>query len=35
LVAKAFKNGIEKGRDNKGSIFVFATGNGGIYGDNW
>jgi subtilisin-like proprotein convertase family protein len=34
LVAKAFKNGIEKGRDNKGSIFVFATGNGGIYGDN-
>ena len=34
LVAKAFKNGIEKGRGNKGSIFVFATGNGGISGDN-
>jgi len=34
LVSDAFKNGIEKGRGNKGSIYVFATGNGGVYGDN-
>ncbi|OUM66790.1 hypothetical protein PIROE2DRAFT_23090, partial [Piromyces sp. E2] len=34
IVAKAFKNGIKNGRNNKGSIYVFATGNGGIFGDN-
>ncbi|KAI8967014.1 peptidase S8/S53 domain-containing protein [Mycotypha africana] len=34
ILADAFINGIEKGRDGKGSIYVFATGNGAISGDN-
>ncbi|KAI8390318.1 peptidase S8/S53 domain-containing protein [Blakeslea trispora] len=34
ILADAFINGINKGRDGKGSIYVFATGNGGISGDN-
>jgi kexin len=28
LVEKAFVNGVQKGRDGKGSIYVFASGNG-------
>lgn len=35
LVSDAFVNGIENGRNGLGSIFVFATGNGGVQGDNW
>jgi kexin len=35
IVNEAVKNGIEKGRQGLGSIFVFAAGNGGAYGDNW
>jgi kexin len=34
ILADAFKNGIEKGRDGKGSIYVFATGNGAASFDN-
>ena len=34
LVTNAIVNGAFKGRGGKGSIFVFATGNGGYYGDN-
>ncbi|KAI8073114.1 peptidase S8/S53 domain-containing protein [Gongronella butleri] len=34
ILADAFINGIEKGRGGKGSIYVFATGNGGEAGDN-
>ncbi|KAJ3225681.1 pheromone processing endoprotease [Clydaea vesicula] len=34
LVADAFYNGIIKGRDGKGSLYIFATGNGGSLGDN-
>jgi hypothetical protein len=34
VVLKAFLTGIEKGRDKKGSIFVFASGNGAASGDN-
>ncbi|KAI9497583.1 peptidase S8/S53 domain-containing protein [Zychaea mexicana] len=34
ILADAFVNGIENGRDGKGSIYVFATGNGAISGDN-
>jgi kexin len=33
LVNKAVVNGINNGRQGKGSIFVFASGNGGGYGD--
>jgi subtilisin family serine protease len=33
IVRRAFANGIEKGRDGLGSIFVFAAGNGGTSGD--
>lgn len=29
IIRKAVVNGINKGRDGKGSIFVFASGNGG------
>lgn len=29
LILKAMVNGIQKGRDGKGSLFVFAAGNGG------
>ena len=34
LATRAFKNGITRGRDGKGSIFVWASGNGGRYKDN-
>lgn len=34
ILAEAFVNGIKNGRDGKGSIYVFATGNGAISGDN-
>src|SRR5690242_14944468 len=34
VVLKAFVNGIQNGRDGKGSIFVFASGNGGGADDN-
>ncbi|KAI9272524.1 peptidase S8/S53 domain-containing protein [Sporodiniella umbellata] len=34
ILAEAFINGVNKGRGGKGSIYVFATGNGGTYGDN-
>lgn len=33
LAKDAFINGIEKGRGGKGSIFVWASGNGGLSGD--
>ena len=34
LVAKSFREGIERGRGGLGSIYVFATGNGGGFMDN-
>ncbi|ORZ03174.1 peptidase S8/S53 domain-containing protein [Syncephalastrum racemosum] len=34
ILADAFVNGIENGRGGKGSIYVFATGNGAVSGDN-
>ena len=34
LASRAFKNGITRGRKGKGSIFVWASGNGGRYKDN-
>ncbi|KAK2747321.1 pheromone processing endoprotease [Myotisia sp. PD_48] len=34
LVRKAMVNGIQKGRGGKGSVFVFAAGNGANKGDN-
>lgn len=34
LVKRAFVNGIVNGRNGKGSIFVFAAGNGGAHDDN-
>jgi kexin len=34
LIRRAMLNGIQKGRDGKGSIFVFAAGNGAANGDN-
>ncbi|KAF9986126.1 pheromone processing endoprotease [Mortierella antarctica] len=34
LLLDAFINGVDNGRQGKGSIFVFATGNGGRDGDN-
>lgn len=33
LIKKAMVNGIQNGRDSKGSIFVFASGNGGRSAD--
>ncbi|GAA94793.1 uncharacterized protein L969DRAFT_90838 [Mixia osmundae IAM 14324] len=33
LIYKAMLNGIQKGRDGKGSVFVFASGNGGALDD--
>ena len=33
LIEKAMLNGIQNGRDGKGSVFVFASGNGGSHGD--
>ncbi|EEP75781.1 hypothetical protein UREG_00628 [Uncinocarpus reesii 1704] len=34
LIRRAMVNGIQKGRDGKGSLFVFAAGNGAGNGDN-
>lgn len=34
LVKKAMKKGVTEGRGNKGAIYVFASGNGGMHGDN-
>ncbi|KAJ5169754.1 Proprotein convertase P [Penicillium coprophilum] len=34
LIKRAMTNGIQKGRGGKGSIYVFAAGNGAAYGDN-
>lgn len=33
LIKKAIVNGIQNGRGGKGSVFVFASGNGGRNGD--
>lgn len=33
IIQKALLNGVQNGRDGKGSIFVFASGNGGLYHD--
>ena len=33
LVSKAFSEGINNGRQGKGSIYVFASGNGGRHED--
>lgn len=33
LIQRSILNGIQNGRDRKGSIFVFASGNGAGYGD--
>ncbi|KAI0263376.1 peptidase S8/S53 domain-containing protein [Gloeopeniophorella convolvens] len=33
LIQRAILNGVQRGRDGKGSIFVFASGNGAAYGD--
>ena len=33
LIEKAMVNGIQNGRGGKGSVFVFASGNGGSHGD--
>ncbi len=35
LPMRAFENGVANGRGGKGSIYVFAAGNGGENGDNW
>jgi kexin len=34
LIKRAMVNGVQKGRGGKGSVFVFAAGNGAAYGDN-
>ncbi|KAJ1723468.1 pheromone processing endoprotease [Coemansia erecta] len=34
VVEDAFVAGVERGRQGRGSVFVFATGNGGAAGDN-
>jgi kexin len=34
IVLDAIKNGIRNGRNGTGSIFVFASGNGGSHDDN-
>lgn len=34
LIKRALVNGVQKGRGGKGSIFVFAAGNGAMFGDN-
>lgn len=34
LVKKAMIRGVTEGRDQKGALYVFASGNGGAYGDN-
>ncbi|KAJ5206234.1 Proprotein convertase P [Penicillium cf. griseofulvum] len=34
LIKRAMTNGIQKGRGGKGSVYVFAAGNGAAHGDN-
>lgn len=34
IIQRAIVNGIQNGRGGKGSIFVFASGNGAVYDDN-
>ncbi|CAR28945.1 ZYRO0F15598p [Zygosaccharomyces rouxii] len=34
LVRKALVKGVQEGRDKKGALYVFASGNGGAFGDN-
>jgi proprotein convertase subtilisin/kexin type 7 len=34
LASRAIISGVENGRGGRGSIFVFASGNGGLDGDN-
>jgi kexin len=34
ILTDAIANGVRNGRDGKGSIYVFATGNGATLGDN-
>jgi subtilisin-like proprotein convertase family protein len=34
ITQKAFANGVKQGRGGRGSIYVFASGNGGTMGDN-
>ncbi|KAI2795015.1 Dibasic-processing endoprotease [Penicillium oxalicum] len=34
LIKRAMVNGVQRGRDGRGSIFVFAAGNGAAFGDN-
>ncbi|ORY81896.1 peptidase S8/S53 domain-containing protein [Protomyces lactucae-debilis] len=34
LIKRAIVHGVQEGRGGKGSIFVFASGNGAMYGDN-
>lgn len=34
LVKKALVRGVNEGRDGKGALYVFASGNGGLHGDN-
>ncbi|KAF7713919.1 Kexin [Penicillium ucsense] len=34
LIKRAMVHGVQQGRGGKGSVFVFAAGNGAIYGDN-
>ncbi|CAM9014873.1 unnamed protein product [Wickerhamomyces anomalus] len=34
MVKNALVRGIKEGRDGKGAVYVFASGNGGLHGDN-
>ncbi|KAJ5679578.1 hypothetical protein N7462_007822 [Penicillium macrosclerotiorum] len=34
LIKRAMVNGVQQGRGGKGSVFVFAAGNGALFGDN-
>jgi len=34
LASRALRDGVEKGRGGKGSVFVWASGNGGKFNDN-
>jgi len=33
LIERAILHGVQNGRSGKGSIFVFASGNGAVHGD--
>lgn len=35
MVREAFETAIREGRNKRGNIYVFATGNGGFKQDNW